>query len=83
MTYFCPQYMAEDVRQEFLDWVTNEGLDINQISADDFSVHNGWISGYRFLLTETGNKAGWKGKTTKVHFTQRQQHPLPKGLTIE
>lgn len=75
MTYFNTKFMTPHARDALLRWLQDEGLVPGEISAHRFSVHKGWISGYRFVDNVVRNN-----ERVKVHFTQRQKNPLPEEL---
>lgn len=80
---FDPLYMTNERRELFLTWLKNEGLDPSDIINDGrFSVHNGWITGYKFLKSAEGRvKVRRDGRTlVLIHFRQPQKHPLPEEL---
>lgn len=62
-------------------WIEAEGLDPSVIAADGrFSVHNGWVSGNRYLFDDDGKvRIGAKTAVT-VHFRKTQATPLPPEL---
>jgi hypothetical protein len=83
MTYFegVADWVPEK-RQALLDWMENEGLDAADIVDDGrFSVHNGRISGWRFITNEHGRIVNRRSRSfLKVPFNVAQKHPLPEGL---
>lgn len=73
--------MLTPVQQRVLvDWLREEGLDPQEISGERFVVHNGRISGMRFLFDADGNPI-WRGnEIVRVPFNVPQTLPLPKEL---
>ena len=60
-------------------WIEAEGLDANEIVDNgSFSVHKGWISGFKFFRDPEGKPIWHKGRVSLYPFRVRQQHPLPE-----
>lgn len=78
--YYDPRTMTPHAHEALLAWLKGENLVPTDIVADNFSVHNGWISGYRIMSDANGHKIVRNGEITTVHFTQRQINPLPEEL---
>lgn len=74
-------HMRDEKRSALLEWLENEpNVPPAAEIADDgrFSVHNGRISGNRFVLTGDGNKiAANRNSLLKSHFNVKQVNPLP------
>lgn len=83
MTRFDPLGMTHEKRELFLTWLKEEGLDPSDLINDGrFAVHNGWISGHKFIKTSEGRvKVRRDGRTpVLVHFRQKQKNELPEEL---
>jgi hypothetical protein len=89
MTYF--QGIADwhpEKRDALLEWLQSEDIDPNVVADDGrFSVHNGRISGRKFVLDDEGNriieKYDYKAQVVrflKVPFNVEQKNPLPEGF---
>lgn len=76
--------LTREKHQEFLDWLSEEGIDPAEVVDNGlFSVHNGQISGFKFILTPDGKvKMNRRGYPILVHFRQKQKHPLPGMLEV-
>lgn len=72
--YYDPRTMTPHAHEALLTWLKGEGLVSTDIAADNFSVHNGRVSGHRIIGKDR------KGEPVTVHFTQRQINPLPEEL---
>lgn len=82
MTYFRPRYMTREKSELLLEWIKAEGLDPDSIADNGkFSVHNGNISGHKFIQNENGEKAVFCGGAVKVPFRVAQKNPLPEELS--
>lgn len=83
MTYFedVAEWVPEK-REALLKWLEEEGLDAMDIVDNGrFSVHNGRISGWRFINNEHGRIVNRRSRSfLKVPFSVQQKHPLPEGL---
>jgi len=83
MTYITASYLTRDKHDLFLKWLEGEGIDPADVSDNGrFSVHNGRISGDKFIRTPEG-RIKYNPRTDKpvlVHFTQVQKNPLPEEL---
>lgn len=83
MTRITAQYLTQEKREALLAWLQGEGLDASEIVDDGrFSVHNGWISGSRYIKHEDGKFIANKRKADvlRVPFKQKQKNPLPEVL---
>lgn len=83
MTRITARHMTQEKREALLAWLQGEGLDAADIVDDGrFSVHNGWISGNRYIRHEDGKFIFHKGRTEvlMVPFKQKQKNPLPEVL---
>lgn len=78
MTRYVPSDMTETNRTRFLDWIRAHDEDPNTIMADHFRVHNGRMSGRKFILSETGERLLWGDELATVPFTRLVAHPLPE-----
>lgn len=75
-------YMMPSSRAALLEWVKAEGLDPAVIADDGtFSVHNGFISGHKYLTRVDGSKRMRKNGPVKQFFRVPQKNPLPPELT--
>lgn len=73
--------MTDEKRNALLEWVRSEGLDPADIVADgSFSVHNGKVSGYRFVRGQDGEPVlnRRRNEFVTAHFSQPQKNPLPE-----
>lgn len=81
MTYFWVGGMVREQREVLLEWVRAEGLAPEEIRDNgSFSVHNGRVSGEKFLLDAEGNVQVRHDAPVTVHFHQAQKNPLPEVL---
>lgn len=85
MVYLDPDSMTREKRDALLEWIVEEGLSPASIANDGrFSVHNGRISGNRFVFAFTGDDPErglvWQKGAVKQHFNVQQKNPLPKEL---
>lgn len=83
MTRITAQYLTQEKCEALLEFLQAEGLDPSEIVDDGrFSVHNGWISGNRYIKHEDGKFIynRWREDALKVPFKQRQKNPLPEVL---
>lgn len=84
MAHLNPMLMTRDKREALLEWVQGEGLDASEIAPYRFRVHNGRISGHKYLRdTETGNILIRGQAPVRVPFNVAQKHPLPECLAEE
>lgn len=73
-------HMRDEKRSAILEWLEKEPFapDASEIADDGrFSVHNGRISGNRFVLDREGNKIILGDSLLKSHFNVEQVNPLP------
>jgi hypothetical protein len=83
MTRFTTRYMTQEKREALLAFLQGEGLDPSEIVDDGrFSVHNGWVSGSRYIKHEDGKFIANMRKVDvlRVPFKQKQKNPLPEVL---
>lgn len=81
MTYYVASHMVREQRELFLEWIAGEGLEAAEIADNGtFSVHNGRISGERFVTDAQGGKIIHDGVVVTMHFHQTQKNPLPEEL---
>jgi len=83
MTRITAQHLTQEKREALLAWLQGEGLDPGEIVDDGrFSVHNGWISGNRYIRHEDGKFIynARRVDVLKVPFKQKQKNPLPEVL---
>lgn len=85
MTYFIPQEMHPDDREKFLAWFKAEetGFEPLDISADDFSVHKGRVSGKQIIRKVDGSALVHGYHIVTVPFTRKQRNPLPEFTYLE
>lgn len=82
MTYFANIHALDGKRrEEFLAWIREQGID-PAVVADDgrLSVHKGRVSGFEFILSETGERMYRGKKVAKKSFNVPQISPLPEGF---
>jgi len=75
--------MTQEKREALLEFLKGEGLDPSEIVDDGrFSVHNGWVSGNRYIRSEDGKFIynARRVDVLKVPFKQKQKNPLPEVL---
>lgn len=79
MTYYNPFDMTVKQREAFLDWVRSEGLDPSMIDARRLAVHEGRISGFKFVKSAEGEKVcfGRDGVPVRVSFNVEQKNEIP------
>jgi hypothetical protein len=83
VTRITAQYLTQEKREALLAWLQGEGLDAADIVDDGrFSVHNGWVSGNRYIRHEDGKFIAnmRRLEVLKVPFKQKQKNPLPEVL---
>lgn len=81
MTYYTTRDMTREHQQLLLDWLEAEGIDPMRVRDDGrFSVHNGRVSGNKFIFSAADLKMIRGGKVLSVHFHQDQKNPLPEEL---
>lgn len=83
MTRITARYLTQEKREALLEFLKAEGLDPGEIVDDGrFSVHNGWISGNRYIRHEDGKLIAnmRRLEVLKVPFKQKQKNPLPEVL---
>lgn len=78
-------HWRDEKRLAFLEWAENEPNmpPVGEIADDGrFRVHNGRISGNRFILNAEGHKIidGPRSTMRKYHFNVQQVNPLPEGV---
>ncbi len=82
MTYITAGNLTHEKHQVFLEWLQAEGINPAEVVDNGrFSVYNGQVSGFKFLLTPEGKVRinGWD-KPVLVPFRQAQKNPLPEVL---
>jgi hypothetical protein len=83
MTRISARFLTREKREALLAWLIEEGLDPSDIVDDGrFSVHNGWVSGNRYIRHEDGKFIAnmRRLEVLKVPFKQKQKNPLPEVL---
>jgi acyl-coenzyme A synthetase/AMP-(fatty) acid ligase len=83
MTRITAQHLTQEKREALLAWLQGEDLDAADIVDDGrFSVHNGWVSGNRYIRSEDGKFIynARRVDVLKVPFKQKQKNPLPEVL---
>lgn len=81
MVKFAPDSMRFGHLTELVEWLTCEGLEPADIDAASLTLHDGWVSGYRYLRTDDGGFVRHGNTPVTVHFRVRQRNPLPDTLT--
>lgn len=78
MTEYVPSEMTTANREKLLEWVRAHGEDPNTIQASRFRVHNGRMSGFKFVPGADGNRLIYRDHRVSVPFTRAVEHPLPE-----
>lgn len=83
VTRITAEHLTQEKCEALLSWLQGENLDPAEIVDDGrFSVHNGWVSGSRYIKHEDGKLIAnmRRLEVLKVPFKQRQKNPLPEVL---
>lgn len=83
MPRFNTWEMTDEALERLVQWVSDEGLVPGDIAADGrFSVHNGRVSGNKYLRDADGAIVFdlRRGSAVTEHFNVPQKNPLPEAL---
>lgn len=81
MPRFNPWEMTDEALETLIQWIYDEGLVPGEIAADGrFSVHNGRVSGNKYLRNADGAIVFGRWSPVTEHFNVPQKNPLPEAL---